>query len=378
MEVSFFMPKYMADFKCVGEACKDTCCAGWEINIDKITFDKYKNSNGDFEKLVLGKYRENPIHEDDSNYGFMNINSENKCPFLNGKLLCDIHGEVGEENLSITCKKYPRIFNIVDSIYEKSGIPSCEEVCLKAFLNKEKMEFVELEEKINENEIQIGRVIDTEAFIGTESLLQYFWDIRINSINIMQMRKFKIEERLNILKEIYCLIEKLKDKKDFEEIESILESLDDGSFDFDSIKGKSFENNSELNEKILDDSITSNIRGVRLKEFIEKYKIYKENNNIVTINTKDNLLEDYSHIFENYLVNQIFKDVIPFNKGGLLNKSIEVLINTYKVIKSYIIGFSMYGNIEITESLIIRVIQALSKDLEHNKVFNRVLDTKFI
>ena len=51
-------------------------------------------------------------------------------------MLCDIHGRIGEENLCITCKRFPRVYNIIDGIYEKSGLPSCEEICIKAFFNR--------------------------------------------------------------------------------------------------------------------------------------------------------------------------------------------------------------------------------------------------
>lgn len=78
--------------------------------------------------------------------------------------------------------------------------------------------------------------------------------------------------------------------------------------------------------------------------------------------------------FENYLVNQIFKDLIPFNKGESFIKSINVLINSYRIIKAYIIGIAINSEEEITEMYIIRVIQSLSKDIEHNKVFNELLE----
>ena len=87
-----------------------------------------------------------------------------------------------------------------------------------------------------------------------------------------------------------------------------------------------------------------------------------------------NELEEYSYILENYLVNQIFKDLIPFNKGNSLMKSIKILINTYRIIKAYIIGIAINSNEEITEKQIIRVIQSLSKDIEHNKVFKELLE----
>ena len=146
MKVNMFMPKYMLTFKCIGSACTDTCCAGWDINIDEDTYKKYTNCTGELKELVQGKIRENKNSYDYLNKGFMILKVGNKCPFLNDNLLCDIHGGVGEENLCITCKRFPRVYNIIDDIYEKSGLASCPEICTKAFLNKDKMEFIEIEE----------------------------------------------------------------------------------------------------------------------------------------------------------------------------------------------------------------------------------------
>ena len=41
------------------------------------------------------------------------------------------------------------------------------------------MEFIEIEEELPEDFLEIRRVIDTEAFIGSDNLIQYFWDIRL-------------------------------------------------------------------------------------------------------------------------------------------------------------------------------------------------------
>ena len=35
------VPDYYKDFKCIAGACEDTCCAGWQIVIDKKTLKKY-------------------------------------------------------------------------------------------------------------------------------------------------------------------------------------------------------------------------------------------------------------------------------------------------------------------------------------------------
>ena len=272
MKVNMFMPKYMLTFKCIGSACADTCCAGWDINIDEDTYKKYTNCTGKLKELVQGKFRENKNSEDYLNKGFMILKEHNKCPFLNDNLLCDIHGGIGEENLCITCKRFPRVYNIIDDVYEKSGLPSCEEICNIAFLNKEKMEFIETEEEIDESAIEIRRIIDTEAFEGTDSLLQYFWDIRINSINIIQNRSFSIEERLGILKSFYTKIEEYYNEKDFEGIEDLLGEYGEGNIDFDSLKILDLNESNEFYLSLLDKELIKNIRSIRLKECVEEYK----------------------------------------------------------------------------------------------------------
>lgn len=380
MKVNMFIPKYMLTFKCIGSACTDTCCAGWDINIDEDTYKKYTNCTGELKELVQGKIRENKNSYDYLNKGFMILKEDNKCPFLNDNLLCDIHGGVGEENLCITCKRFPRVYNIIDNIYEKSGLASCPEICDKAFLNKYKMEFIEIEEEVDESSIEVRRIIDTEAFEGSDSLLQYFWDIRISSISIIQNRNFSIEERLSILKSFYNKIEEYYNEKDFERIEDILEEYSEGNIDFDSLKTLDLNESNEFYLKLLDEELIKNIRSVRLKECIEEYKkeILKINDIAKYINYERSILslmEKYSYILENYLANQIFKDLIPFNRGESLNLSINILINSYRIIKAYTIGIAL-NNKKINEDLIIRVIQSLSKDIEHNKVFKNLLESE--
>ncbi|HAT4119332.1 TPA: lysine-N-methylase [Clostridium perfringens] len=370
----------MNDFKCIGPNCIDTCCAGWDINIDENTFKKYESDKGNLKELINGKYLKNSESGDSFNYGFMKITKDNKCPFLNDNLLCEIHGKCGEENLSITCRRYPRVFNIIDDIYEKSGLPSCEEICSKAFLNKEKMEFIEIAEELDEDSIEIRRVIDTDAFIGSDNLIQYFWDIRVISINIMQNRNFSIEERLSLLKAFYKSLEDLKTEENFYEIEDLLEKItEDPSnitefIDSSTIVPLSITNN--FFKIILDGNLLNKVIGTRLKILLSdlnKDKNLLNNIHKYDLKSLDNYFTQYSYIFENYLVNQIFKDIIPFNTGEDLNQSINKLINTYKLIKSYLILWNISSQNEISEKNIIYVIQALSKDLEHNKVFKDIL-----
>ena len=378
MKVNMFIPEYMKDFKCISSKCVDTFCAGWDINIDENTFKIYKNSDGNLKELTYGKYKENVNNHDFFNRGYMILKDELRCPFLDDSMLCDIHGILGEKNLCITCKSYPRVYNIVDGIYEKSGLASCEELCRKSFLSESKIQFIECEEEINEDEIEIRRIIDTEAFIGSDNLLQYFWDIRIISINIIQNDNFSIDERLEILKRFYTLLQKEYENKNFYAIDELIEIYNNEEFFYKgSLKNELINFNYDIFTMLLDDLLINNIKSIRLKSFIDEYKKGITSNRFTDnlIIKKLNELKVYDYIFENYIVNQIFKDLIPFNVGSDLIKSSIILINSYKIIKSYIIGISTTLEDEIKSELIIRVIQSVSKDMEHNKVFKNLLES---
>ena len=132
---------------------------------------------------------------------------------------------------------------------------------------------------------------------------------------------------------------------------------------------------------IWDNDIIKKIRSPRLKKYAEDYR-----NNILLDRNKDlynditekieEILKDYAYVLENYLVNQIFKDLIPFNKGEDMMESVNVLINTYKLIKEYLKGRIYKSKERIMAEDVVSVIQAISKDLEHNKVLNKIINYK--
>ena len=37
------MPDYFPEFACIADKCTDSCCVGWEIDLDDDTSDYYKS-----------------------------------------------------------------------------------------------------------------------------------------------------------------------------------------------------------------------------------------------------------------------------------------------------------------------------------------------
>jgi len=46
--MQYTRPDYYEDFSCIGGACPDTCCSGWQIVIDESSLEKYRHQKDGF------------------------------------------------------------------------------------------------------------------------------------------------------------------------------------------------------------------------------------------------------------------------------------------------------------------------------------------
>ena len=69
------VPTYFNEFACIGGACEDNCCIGWEVDIDDESLEVYNSVGGEFGDR-LRRYM-----NDENSFTLKN----NRCPFLNDK-----------------------------------------------------------------------------------------------------------------------------------------------------------------------------------------------------------------------------------------------------------------------------------------------------
>ena len=112
-------PTFYKEFSCIAGACPDTCCAGWEIEVDETTAQGYLAEKGAF-----GDRLRREIGSEPGEYFFKLQN--NRCPFLNKENLCDIFINIGEDKLCTVCTEYPRFTETYGSLTEKGLGMSCE------------------------------------------------------------------------------------------------------------------------------------------------------------------------------------------------------------------------------------------------------------
>lgn len=173
----YTVPDYYDEFECIAGDCEDTCCAGWQIVIDKESLKKYWNENGDYKKKLHKSidWMQKTFHQD----------KEKRCAFLKEDNLCEMYQKLGEKSLCKTCQSYPRHTEEFENVREISLSLSCPVVARMLLGRKEPVQF-RSEEREGE-----------EEFVGFDPFLySNLLDAREIIISILQDRKLSIETRM--------------------------------------------------------------------------------------------------------------------------------------------------------------------------------------
>ena len=123
-------------FQCIAGACPDTCCAGWEVDLDDDTVRRYRSIPG-----PMGEEIRSAICREDE-YTFFRL-KDGQCPFLNKEKLCRLILGLGEDVLSVTCREHPRFWEEYGPRRETCLSISCPEAARLLF--EEPLELCEKE-----------------------------------------------------------------------------------------------------------------------------------------------------------------------------------------------------------------------------------------
>lgn len=173
-------PDFFNKFKCIASQCSDSCCMGWEVDIDPFTMNIYENTKGDFGERL----QENICREETDHFSLKG----DRCPFLNGDNLCDIYINMGEESLCDICSQHPRFYEWFGDTTEKGLGLCCEEAGRLLFSKKESLRFL-YEENDDPNE-------DMEI---DEKLLDDLRRVRGKLFDMLRDRSLPVKKRAAVL-----------------------------------------------------------------------------------------------------------------------------------------------------------------------------------
>ncbi|MBB6480878.1 flagellin lysine-N-methylase [Spirochaeta isovalerica] len=348
-------PSYISDFKCIGGTCEDSCCIGWDIEIDKQTYKDYRKSkNPDLKPLISENvYRNKSSYSKEVDYGKIAIRENRWCPFLDNKKLCKIQSSIGEDSLSNVCYTFPRNYNILNGICELSFYMSCPEAVRKLLAYNEPIEFIESE--FNVKRFIINSEICTTDKTWKNSPIRNLAELRFRSIEIMQDRTLSLGNRLI---KLGLEMEKLSGKE--------ASSVSEPSFSANHLDLLIYtiESLGLIGE---DDSLVfTRYTHLVLDSFPES----SLNEFLATVErVLRPFIDKNSHLFEHFLVNMIFQENFPFSVNENSFDGYVMLILRYTLILFYLTGIAA-KNGEITFEDVVSMIQVHTKIINHHKSFS--------
>jgi lysine-N-methylase len=220
-----FIPQYAQDFMCVGSRCADTCCAGWQVSLDKTTYKRYKS-------LVMGggvgeiRSKIKPVSHNerhDANYGVIVMDARGRCSFLAEDSLCKLQRAFGPSILSPTCANYPRVNKRLDGMAQRSLTPACPEAARLMFQDESAMSLSI--GSVDVKDLSVDVALDPKK-ISSEAAQR----IRFKIIDIIRDSAYPLWQRLSVVSLVCALLDELSSRDSFDLFAEKLES----GFVFDS------------------------------------------------------------------------------------------------------------------------------------------------
>lgn len=388
-EVKVIQPQYISKFNCICSDCEDSCCCTkWSICIDKATYEKYKT----LQKLELANRLENGIillHEDENNYAQFKMTPTGTCPMLDSDGLCLLQKTLGEDYLSKVCLTYPRHFRDVNGTLEQTLTTSCPEAARLVLLNPAGIIFesAQISSNLRFNQMNGISAIDIQ---NDKNIYHYFWDLRIFIIDLLQNRTFPLWERLIYvglfleqidqlekqlkIAEIPSAIEVYKNYMDSNKLQTVFHSLEtDFQLQLNLMKTilKLIHEHSIQNRRFTECLVEFN-HGV---DILSEETVQLENYYSAYTNYYQPFMEKHPYILENYLVNYVFKDLVPLTWGKYIFDNYAFMIGHYSLIRTLLIGIAGFQKNNFDETHIVKLIQCFSQITQNNQFMLNFLQT---
>jgi lysine-N-methylase len=184
-------PQYAKSFRCIGSACEDTCCQGWDVVIDRVAFERL-GARLDVEQKQHLVILSNPTEQQ---HARIQLTSACTCPFLADDHLCKIQTQFGERYLPEICAHFPRVTQRIDGLSETSLLLSCPEAARLVLLTPQLMPSTTNSLPRYHNLLRLS-----DSPVRTNgSPHQFLWLIREFTLLVIQDRDYALWQRLFLL-----------------------------------------------------------------------------------------------------------------------------------------------------------------------------------
>lgn len=355
------VPDYYKDFKCIADKCEDTCCAGWEVDVDDDSYEYYKTVTGPFGDRIKSVMVP-PTEEEEACFTLNN----GRCPFLNDSNLCDLYTELGEDKLCDTCTNYPRFIEEYGSLREIGIALSCK-TAGELILKSDKKVTFELTE--NDEMVSTYNDIDPELYMMLMAS-------RKTAFDIAQNRDFDIVMRYCLVLEYAKDIQDMIDKGTLSKIMNIKnnysneEYLRERTKTFNILHNEEYTRYSYIYEylKIFDDFEIINKSWTDMVNHEKEY-MYEQSSN-EEYKSRYNRFEQYYHEkeyeYEQLLVYFIFRYYLKAVNDDDVFSKVKMAVVSFLIIKDLdVLRFcDNKGSLSFEEQ--VDIMHIYSREIEHS------------
>ncbi len=381
-----YEPEYVGKFECEGDKCGALCCRGWDVTIDKETYQKYKL----IQQRKLRKKIIDEIEMKTSSGDYRIKMRENSCPFLCHDHRCVIQKELGEAMLSEVCAQYPRrYFKIGGKMLFRVLSITCPIARELALLKPDSM-------KIKKRTILLNRSISLYKKIDKSIPQNIILSIMMTGVNILQNRNYSLDERLFMLGMYIDKCDEIMhdDAKD-DELEKISNIYVTNNVQF---WQNEFKNIPFLYQQyfcfifgLLDvfyEKAVLNLNGCGQEFFTYVEKSFRLDNKVNSKNVQELLnifidvyndynqyvLSDKWYVIENYLVQQFWGEIVPFsNKEKSMENNFIMFLVYYKLMEFFLISMAGVKGSKIVIDDILELLDTISYYVTHVESFEAII-----
>jgi lysine-N-methylase len=390
--VKLLRPTYSDKFRCIGALCEDNCCSGnWAVTVDQASYEKYKSMTDSplfpiLEAAVIPLPEESPLKKP-SVFAIIETNASGFCPLFSDEGLCRLQLEHGFDALCTTCKVFPRSPLMIDSWPETALSLSCPEAARLILLDPD---------------LAIPPV-DCKQFPWDDTadpspeLRSYFWHIREFIVKLIRNRSYPLWQRMFLLgtfsRRLDAMAHGQLDRgfpaflRDFSaaiadgSLRATMETIaPDLALQLDMIV-------SLVNLCLTTPELARHMpprlqktlqafgqgigdhTGATPASKIAKYKQAWEN-------YANPFFQKHPHFLENYLLNQIYRNLFPFGKDLFFPQAVPApasaysrLATHYALIKTILIGVAGFHKETFTTEIAVEAVESVYRYFEHNITF---------
>lgn len=312
------LPRYVTRFSCIGPRCEDNCCTGWRVSVDQSTCRAWQMSGDALPAERLARTVEFQAERGGKEYALIRMNPQTReCSFLEDGL-CAIHRELGAAFLPNICFGYPRVTRSISGEMQQALFVSCPEAARLLLLEPDAFDLL-LE----------------PVMVREENIISYvfpagFNDIRIFCLQLLRTEGLALWQRLAVLG---MLCERFRNLNSSTPPEAIQEILDDFIRWFEAgdvvadladvlpnrhiqmqlfsapWQSREMQELTPLEQKI-HGWVVSGLGDARHTTEAERHSRY-----LAGLERLELALSSIPHFFQNYLLNEMFRDAFPFGYG---------------------------------------------------------------